>query len=40
MLLAYSDIKNEDEVEEYVENMKLIMESHNGAKVSFVSSKE
>lgn len=37
MLLVYSDIKNEDEVEEYVENMKLNMESHNGAKVSFLS---
>ncbi|KAH7092270.1 cytochrome P450 alkane hydroxylase-like protein [Paraphoma chrysanthemicola] len=37
MLLGYNEIKNEDEVEEYVENMKLNMESHNGAKVSFVS---
>jgi cytochrome P450 len=37
MLMRYKEIKNEDSVEEYVENMKLNMESENGAKVSFVS---
>jgi cytochrome P450 len=37
MLLRYEEIRNEDPVEEFVENMKLNMESANGAKVSFVS---
>jgi hypothetical protein len=36
MLLRFEDIRNEDTVEEYVENMKLNMESENGAKVSLV----
>ncbi|KAH7402392.1 cytochrome P450 [Phaeosphaeria sp. MPI-PUGE-AT-0046c] len=37
ILLAYSDIKNEDKVEAYIENMKLNMESYNGAKVSLLT---
>ncbi len=36
MLQKYGEIRNEDPVHEFVENMKLNMESHNGAKVSFV----
>jgi cytochrome P450 len=38
ILLKYESIRSEDSVEEYVENMKLNMESLNGAKVSFVCS--
>ncbi|KAF2190337.1 cytochrome P450 alkane hydroxylase-like protein [Zopfia rhizophila CBS 207.26] len=37
MLLIFREIRNEDPVEDFVENMKLNMESLNGAKVSFVS---
>jgi cytochrome P450 len=33
--LELGDIRSEEEVDEYVENLKLNMESHNGAKVSF-----
>jgi cytochrome P450 len=36
ILLTYKEMRNEDSVEEFVENMKLNMESGNGAKVSFV----
>jgi cytochrome P450 len=36
MLMKYKEISNEDLVEEYVENLKLNLESRNGAKVSFV----
>jgi cytochrome P450 len=36
ILLRYKEMRNEDPVEEFVEIMKLGMESANGAKVSFV----
>jgi hypothetical protein len=35
-LLVVGELRNEDETEEFVENMKLNMESANGARVSFV----
>jgi cytochrome P450 len=35
LLLTYGEIRNEDTVEEFVENMKLNMESGTGAKVAF-----
>lgn len=36
MLMEYREVRNEDNTEEFVENMKLNMESYNGAKVSLV----
>jgi cytochrome P450 len=40
MLRRFKEIRNEDPVEEFVEQMKLNMESWNGAKVSFVVDQE
>jgi len=40
MLLELGEMRNEDAVEEYVENMKLNMESENGAKVAFLGGKK
>jgi cytochrome P450 len=37
MLMRYREMRNEGEVQGFVENMKLNMESGNGAKVSFYS---
>lgn len=36
ILMRYENIRNDDPIGEYVENMKLNMESENGAKVSFI----
>lgn len=37
MVLKFKEIQNQDPVDEFVENLKLNMESWNGAKVSFVA---
>jgi hypothetical protein len=36
MALEFGEVRNEDPVEEYVENLKLNMESANGVKVALV----
>jgi hypothetical protein len=36
MALSFREITNKDEVEDYVESLKLNMESANGVKVSLV----